>query len=243
MGTSTKIIGNGLIAKSLTGLDFKHPTLILASGVSDSQETRPEVFKREADLVAQMILHNPDFHVLYFSTCSVNSQIQTPYISHKSAIEKWVLSNAVNCHIFRLPQVVGRVHNRTLVSYLVNTILNKRVFKLQTNSTRNLLDVRDVGRVASIAVQRNIGVGVPQTIASSTQIPVIDIVNETARLLNQPARIEMVETGYREVIDTTFLHGLLPTDDPLFDPLHWRRLLQHYVPLIAEDFANMGMKP
>lgn len=235
------ILGAGLIAKSLSHVDFGRPTLVLASGVSNSLETRPEAFKREADLVEESITNHRNLHVVYCSTCSVDSGVQTPYIVHKLQMEEQVLSKAISCHVFRLPQVVGLVRNRTLVSYFVESILRNRVLKVQTRATRNLLDVHDFARVASLAVHRNAGAGVAQNIASSMQVPVIDIVDHITQLLGRPARIERVDAGYRQVIDTEFLQRLLPADDPLFDPEYWRRVLQHYVPLIAADFANAEM--
>jgi nucleoside-diphosphate-sugar epimerase len=232
------IIGTGMIGKSLTDVDFGRPTLVLAAGVSDSQETRPEAFEREVSLVEHAIASHPDMHVLYCSTCSVDSGIQTPYTSHKLAMEKRVQSKAVSSHVFRLPQVVGRVHNRTLVSYFVESILQDRVLSVQTRATRNLLDVRDFARVASLVVCSNIGEDMPLNIAASTQVPVQEIVVEIAKVLDRTHRIECVDAGYSQAVNTEFLKRLLPAEDHLFDPAHWRSVVQHYVPLIASDLAG-----
>lgn len=231
------IIGNGMIAKSLAAADFGRPTLILASGVSDSQETRTEAFAREVAVVDNAITNYPGMHVLYCSTCSVESGIETPYTKHKLAMEARVLSKSASCHLFRLPQVVGLVHNRTLVSYFVESILQDRVLKVQTRSMRNLLDVCDFSRVAVLIVRSSMGVGVPQNIAASTQVSVLDILMEIANLMGRSAKIERVDAGYSQSINTQFLHTLLPDTDPLFDPDYWRHVLQRYVPLIAADFA------
>ncbi|MBA3056443.1 MAG: hypothetical protein KJ614_07300 [Gammaproteobacteria bacterium] len=230
-----QIIGSGLIARTLNGVDFGRPTLVLASGVSDSQETRAEAFCREADLVEQAITRHPGLHAVYCSTCSIDSGVVTPYTTHKLNMERLVTGAAASCHVFRLPQVVGLVHNRTLVSHFVDSILLDRVLKVQTRATRNLLDVRDFARVAALMVRSDAGAGGPQIIASATQVPVTDIVAEIARLLDRPARTEMQVEGYSQVIATDFLRGQLPADDPLFDPGHWRVILQHYVPLMARE--------
>jgi nucleoside-diphosphate-sugar epimerase len=230
------IIGNGMIAKSLTEADFGRPTLVLAAGVSDSQETRIEAFVREMALIDSAIANYPELHVLYFSTCSVESGIETPYIKHKLAMEEQVLKNSASSHIFRLPQVVGLVHNRTLVSYFVESILQDRVLRVQTRSMRNLLDVHDFARVAALIVRSNMGVGVPQNIAASTQVSVLDILMEIGNLLGRSAQIDPVDVGYSQSINTEFLHALLPKSDPLFDPGHWRHVLKKYVPVIAAGF-------
>jgi nucleoside-diphosphate-sugar epimerase len=233
-----KVIGNGMIGKSLAGVSFGRPTLILASGVSDSQETRPEAFEREVSLVKHAMASHPTLHVLYCSTCSVDSGIHTPYTKHKLAMEKLVLSQAASSHIFRLPQVVGRVHNRTLVSYIVESILKGRVLPVQTLATRNLLDVRDFARVASLMVSGNMGEGMPHNIASSTQVPVQDIVMEIANVLNCRTRIEFVNAGYSQSIEIEFLKNLLPALDPLFDRVYWRTVVQYYAPLLAADMSK-----
>jgi hypothetical protein len=233
-----KVIGNGMISKCLVGVNFGQPTLILASGVSDSQETRPEAFEREFSVVKHAMDSHPSLHVIYCSTCSVDSGIQTPYIKHKLAMEDLVLSRANTSHIFRLPQVVGRVHNRTLISYIVESILKDRLLRVQTQATRNLLDVRDFARVASLMVRGNIGVCTPQNIASSTQIPVNDIVVEIAKVLNAPTRIEFVDAGYSQLINIAHLNDFLPALDPLFDTDYWRSVVQYYAPLIAADIAD-----
>lgn len=235
MSQSNRIIGRGLIARALAGVDFNRPTLVLASGVSDSQETRPEAFRREAELVEQSIARHPGLHAVYCSTCSIDSGIATPYTQHKRQMEQLVMGAAASCHVFRLPQVVGLVHNRTLVSHFVDSILQDRVLKVQTRATRNLLDVRDFARVAALMVRHDAGTGAPQNIASATQVAVVDIVAEIARLLDRTARTEMQDAGYSQEIDTQFLHALLPPEDPLFDPDHWRVVLQHYVPLMARE--------
>lgn len=237
---SMVVVGGGLIAKSLADVDFGRPTLVLASGVSDSQEIRVEAFKREAKLVFDAIIDNPNLHIIYCSTCSVESGLQTPYIMHKLSIEKLIMAMAKSCHIFRLPQVVGMVSNKTLISYFVDSILQHRVLKIQTSATRNLLDVRDFVRVASIAVPLNAGVGVPQNIASTVRVPVIDIVNEIALLLGQVAKVESVDGGYSQSIDTTYIQQLLPADDALFSPDYWRIVLRRYVPLLAAHSIRNG---
>jgi nucleoside-diphosphate-sugar epimerase len=231
------IIGTGLIAKSLMGIDFGRPTLVLASGVSDSQEIRDEAFQREADLVEQTIARHARMHAVYCSTCSIDSGVVTPYTTHKMNMEQLVMKAAVSCHVFRLPQVVGLVHNRTLVSHFVDSILQDQILKIQIRATRNLLDVRDFARVAALLVRRNAGAGEPQNIASCAQVPVIEIVAEIARLLHRPVRTELQDSGYSQLIDTSFLRGQLQADDPLFDRGHWRVVLQHYVPLMAREVS------
>lgn len=234
------IIGNGLIAKSLANLNFGKPTLIFASGVSNSLETKIDEFQRESNLLIDTLQKYHDSHIIYCSTCSIDSHIKTPYTIHKLAMEDIILSKSNSCHIFRLPQVVGLVHNNTLISYFIKSILHGHELKVQVHATRNLLDVRDFARVASIAVLNNSGINKPVNISSSTQVKVGDILDEISRLLGRKAHFEKLDLGYSQIIDTSFLYQLLPPNDVLFDPAYWQRVLQHYVKLIAEDIEYLG---
>lgn len=238
MSSFNKIIGSGLIARSLMDADFGRPTLVLASGVANSQETRAEEFHREVHLVEQAIAEHPNLHVLYCSTCSIESGIRTPYTTHKLDMERRVMSAAAACHIFRLPQIVGMVHNHTLISHFVKCMLQGEEIRVQTRATRNLVDVRDFARVAALLVQRNAGAGVPQNIASSKETSVTAIVAEIAMLLERSANIVLVDGGYSQTIDISFLRSQLLPKDPLLDPNHWKRILQNYVPQIADNILH-----
>jgi len=76
--------------------------------------------------------------------------------------------------------------------------------------------------------------------SSSFQVPVIEIALEIARLLRKPVRLERIDAGYIQSINTAFQRDLLPSDYPLFDRDYWRGVLQHYVPLIAAEFESAG---
>jgi nucleoside-diphosphate-sugar epimerase len=231
------VIGDGLIANAVRNVDFGRPVLALASGVSNSQEVRPEAFCRELELVKDAISRNPDLHVLYFSTCSVVG-VSTPYTLHKLRMERLVESTANSYHVFRLPQVVGLVKNRTLVSYFVDSILRGRLIQVQTNATRSILDVRDFTRVAGLLVRRSVGTGSPVNIAPFVRVPVADIVREIAQLVGRPARTEFVDGGYSQTIDVNFLRRQLSSDDRLFDRDYWRMVLDYYVPLMVASMSD-----
>jgi nucleoside-diphosphate-sugar epimerase len=231
--TNSIIVGNGVVARALADVVFDRPTLVLASGVSNSLESRPEAFQREAKLIEQSIARYSEFHVVYFSTCSIDGGVVTPYITHKLNMERLVMRASASCQIFRLPQLVGLVHNSTLISYFVNKILRGQVLTVQIRAMRNLLDVRDFARVVSLIMSHRMAECVPINIASATEVSVINIVSEIIRLLNRPAQIEFVEAGCSQKIDIRFLCEMLSPEDQLFAPDYWRKTLQHYVPLMA----------
>lgn len=232
------IIGSGLIAKSFIDVAFEVNTLVFASGVSNSQETRATEFQREADLFDHVINRNPGFHVLYCSTCSIDSVTTSPYIAHKLSMEQRVRRMAESFHIFRLPQLVGLVKNKTLVSYFVDAILHDRVLIVQSKAARNLLDVTDFARIAKLIVNQRVGINTVQNIASANNVQVLDIVEEIARLLGRIAQTSIDCSGYSQDVDIGFLRRILPADDVLLKADYWREVLHHYVPRFVQSESS-----
>lgn len=234
------IIGTGLIAKSLTGVSFNQNTLVLASGVSNSQEVRQSEFQREAELIQREMANHPGFHVIYCSTCSIDSGASTPYIVHKQAMEQKVRASAASFHVFRLPQVVGLVQNSTLVSFFVDAILHGRVLNVQAQATRNLLDVSDFARITKVLVDQGLGVNSTLNMASGCSVPVVQIVEEIASLLQRQPQIVVSPSGYSQDIDIDFLKSVLGAQDAIFAPDYWRQVLRHYVPMYARNHVSFA---
>jgi hypothetical protein len=138
------IIGSGLIATSLAKIDFGREVLILASGVSDSTETRAQEFRREAEIIDSALSQFPSRHVIYCSSCSVACAPVSPYIAHKEAMERRIMSVAKAYDIFRLPQVVGVVRNKTLVSHFASTLPRDIAPMHSVSSLDILLEIGDL---------------------------------------------------------------------------------------------------
>lgn len=233
------IVGNGLIAKSFKKIDFSKSCLVLASGVSNSLVAADADFHREIELVCREITNNPDSIVLYFSTCSAYQREQNDYVKHKLRMESLVASKASSFHIFRLPQVVGRVKNRTLVSFFVNSILNENHLTIQKNAKRTLIDVDDVARIVKKIVDNEIGINTVQNLASSVSVSALNIACEISEILGCPLKYSPSDSGEEYTIDLRLLKDILGEDDLIFSDNYWRHVLQKYVPLIVEDFSRM----
>lgn len=228
------IIGSGLIAKSFTNLVFNEKTLVLASGVANSQETRTSEFERERALIHKEITCHPGFRIIYCSTCSIDSGITSPYISHKLNMEETVRELATSFYIWRLPQMVGPVKNFTLVSFFVRAILNDQVLNVQAGATRNLLDVSDFARIVSVLANRHSGINTVQNVASASSVSVLEIVNEISRLLERIPKIVLSPAGYSHDINIDFLRKILPANDPIIEPDYWKQVLRRNVPMYAQ---------
>lgn len=234
-GLSAKVIGNGLIAKSFSDVGFIKRTLILASGVSNSKELRDSEFAREIRLVQREIEDSPGSTVVYFSTCSLVNDLASPYAEHKKRMENLVADKASEFHIFRLPQVVGVVHNLTLVSYFTKCIVEGKVINIQCGAKRNLLDVRDVARITKELVDGAIGVNSVQNIASAQSVSVIDIVNEISMILGCDAKLAYSDSGHDQRVNVDFLIRAIGNSDPVFLKCYWRKVLRKYVPLLFKS--------
>ncbi|QBA22837.1 NAD(P)-dependent oxidoreductase [Chryseobacterium indologenes] len=140
------IIGNGLIANSLKGIDSEN-YVFFASGVSNSLETRNTEFEREFILLKKTLESNSEGKLIYFSTLSIKDQSKqnTQYVLHKLTMEEYIKTNSKNYMILRIGNVVGKGGNpNTLFNFLKTQIISSRSFALHTQARRLLLDIDDI---------------------------------------------------------------------------------------------------
>jgi len=232
------VIGSGMLARSFATTAFARNCLVLASGVSNSNEQEISEFKREADIVAAAIHAHPSSRVIYFSTCSILQQGQTPYIRHKLDMEALVAAAASSFHIYRLPQVVGVTRNLTLVSYLVESLLQRRCVTVQGRARRNLVDVDDVSRLIRYLVDYDIGRNSIQNLAAAYSTHVGDVLGAIAELLDIDPIFDVADTGQGYDISTDFVRKHFGSDDALMKPDYWQSVLRKHVPAIAAQFRS-----
>jgi len=224
-----RIIGSGLIGKSMVNLKTDAGCLIIGAGVSNSGETRASEFLREKELVESLLYKYRALRVVYFSTCSVNQSIKTPYVNHKIAMESMISSLAEEWCIYRLPQVVGLVNNTTLISYLVRAILDKSVLTLHVKARRRLIDIDDVVRVCELLLNSDKGINTVQNIAPSYSVSVVEIVEHIALILSTRPRYELLDSGESYDIDLQDIMGFIGREDTIFARSYWSEVLDKYV--------------
>ncbi len=138
------IIGNGLIARSFIDFKNQEDKVIFASGVSNSLEENLLEYKREENLLLNIIKNNKNKKIIYFSTTSIFN-IKSIYTNHKIKIEDIIKTNAEKYCIYRLPQIIGKGGNKTnLINFLVKSIRDTRNIFIYPESLRSLLDVEDL---------------------------------------------------------------------------------------------------
>ncbi len=152
------IVGRGLIANAFEKVQMSDDVLVFASGVSNSKETNPLQFEREANLLKRVIQENPKSKLVYFSTASVlDPQLNTePYASHKLRCEELIRMHCPRHLILRVTNVVGKSGNpNTVFKFFVDNIRSETSFELWRNACRNLVDIEDVVRITRALLATN----------------------------------------------------------------------------------------
>lgn len=222
------IIGNGLIARKFKEVDLPDDFLIFASGVSSSLEVMRAEFEREERLLQKCIESHPEKHILYFSTCSIQSSQETAYTKHKQKMEFLVGNNSARYSIFRVPQLVGEVSNNTLISTIFKAILTNNSLVVHQFAERNLLDIDDLVRIVSIAIGDKVGFNKTKNIASRVNVKVPVLVTEISQLLNIPVKMKLEPRGYIESIDFDYIKYLFGERDILSQENYWSTVINKY---------------
>lgn len=233
-----KVIGNGLVAKSLKDTEFSKDILIFASGVSNSKEYRSEEFAREKTLFKRVAYDHPGSSIVYFSSTSVSLGGGSRYLAHKLEMEEVVKREAKNFFIFRLPQVVGPVDNLTLVSFLTKRCLEGDSIDLYGSAVRNLLGVDELAKIVNILVEKEVGLNSAQIVASGSNVSVVDVALEVKSILSSPSELNVLPGGDDQTVSIDLLRQYLDEEEPIFQPDYWKNVLNKFVPLISEKVAR-----
>jgi hypothetical protein len=197
------IIGNGLLARAFAPVYAQSDAVTLfASGVSNSQETRPEAFAREAGMLEEALAGSHG-QFAYFSSCGVASagDAPSPYMAHKRRMEQRVLA-APGGIVFRLPQVVGSTDNpHTLTNYLHRHIMAGTPFVVWKRAERNLIDVEHVVAVVREILARPVVVDGPVAVAATESLSAEALVHAFEAVLGKRAVYETVDAGSPLPID------------------------------------------
>jgi len=106
------IVGNGILASSFKRSEYNwDDVIIMASGVSNSNETDKEAYERERQLIKAYQHTNKT--LVYFSTTSIYeaAKQQTMYIQYKKEIEEYISTVFSKSLIIRLPIVLSDNNN------------------------------------------------------------------------------------------------------------------------------------
>lgn len=164
-----------MIAESFKTYNFKS-VCVFASGVADSTENDILKYKKEYDLLKQVLIKNKNNIIVYFSTLSVLRHDYTNYVKHKLFMESYIENNSTNFLILRLPNVVGNTKNKKqLLPFMYNSLLNNDIIQVKNGTYRDLIDVDDLPKIVNFLINEKINGKLNITL--DNKIKVIDIVN------------------------------------------------------------------
>jgi nucleoside-diphosphate-sugar epimerase len=196
------VVGNGMLAKAFIKYQTMDNIVILASGVSNSRETKQSEFDREELLIKTIAKKNLDNTIIYFSTCSIEDKtlLDSYYVLHKKRMES-IIKKHNKYYIFRLPQVVGNTNSPTLINFLFTQISLQARIDVYKNATRNIISIDDVYFIVNYLVENNIYMNEITNIATPFNSSVIDIVSKIEELLNIKADYNEINSGEKQIVN------------------------------------------
>ncbi len=226
------VIGNGMLAKAFMAVNvIDNDLVVFCSGVSNSNETSEVQFAREKALLLDTTKTFPIRKIVYFSSCAAGS-VESPYYRHKQAMQDLIQAGAQRHLIVRLPQVVGKTKNKTLVNFIAGSVKNLTPITVFADARRNLIDVDDVVRLTlHLAGLDNMAINV----TNSSMVAVEEIVRMISDILGM-APIILAGPPDAEAPDYEGgpLKELIGPDDPIYSEGYNQTVLAKYVPLLCE---------
>ena len=219
-----------MMAKAFSAFVSDSGTVIFASGVSDSLESRDDSFERERTLLQRIREENPEKLVVYFGTCSVvdPDRRDTPYVQHKLEMESLLQNSDGPWMILRLPLAIGPMHrSRTLAQFLYEQISNEQPFEVWAHATRYPIDVADTFRIASYFIgqrsmwNRRINVAL-------RAYSILDFVRSMENIVGKTARYELIPKGKHYELSCPEVKAVGSRLNLDFSELYLDRVLQKY---------------
>jgi nucleoside-diphosphate-sugar epimerase len=246
-----RILGNGLIARSLRQIAHLHEDVIaFAAGVPDSATASQDAFERECDMLYDALddARRHQLRLIYFSgggaiygrwaVPAIESsplEPKTAYGRHQLLCEAIVASAGIGYLIARLPNVVGEDANPAqLIPALVRQVIQGRV-EVQAHATRDLIDVLDLAPVIAALLDRAAERDTVN-VASGRSVPVPLLVDEIARILGARPAVITRPSGEAQQFSAAYLTAILGYDP--FEGRDFRVILARHVPGLAERAAN-----
>jgi len=193
------VIGNGLLAKAFMKYKNSEDIVIFASGVSNSSELNKEAFKREIELLENILLSHHNELLVYFSSCDViyADEIGKPYYYHKLEMEEIIKKRCKKYFIFRLPQLIGKSSNKnSLINYFINSILEDKKIVVWKNAYKNLIDVKDVKNMVEFLIQ-NEESNKTINLINKHYYSVLEIIRILESSVSKKAHIELIDKGFK----------------------------------------------
>lgn len=225
------VVGNGMIANTFKSYRDDNDVIIFASGVSNSKDTNAENYRREFELLKEIISQHPLKTLVYFSTCSVEDKdlASSPYVIHKKAIEDFIRENAESFYLFRVSNLAGVSNNPyTLLNYFIFNILREQPLNVWQNAYRNIIGVEDMYSIANYFLQLKESSNKTINIANTENYSVPYILKQIESHLNKKGVYNTIEKGDDYVIDTSSIKPIIQKLHIEFNDDYLPSLLKKY---------------
>lgn len=202
------IVGKGLIAAQFQESDFSFENcIILASGVSDSSESRECQFQREITLVKQHCENK--LPVVYFSTISIydQSKHQSAYVQHKKNMEELIKTHASRYLILRLPNLIGTGGNpKNFVNFISRKIKSREEITCHTYARRYFLDASLLPHIVNdfLLLKESITVD----ICPRKSYLVKDVIKVMSNILGIGVCIVEIDEGHSYNVDSSHFYNV-----------------------------------
>lgn len=224
------IVGGGMLANAFAKYVSDEDRIIFASGVSNSSEENHLCFEREKNLLLETIQKYPLATLIYFGTCSVDDTelAHSAYVEHKIAMEFLIQKKSKRYFIFRLSQVVGKSKSPTLINFLVEKIKRGEEFSVWGKSSRNIIDIDDVFKIADHLIEHNLYVNEITNIAAPSSLSIFAIVAIIEELANKKGFFHVAERGGSYTIDINKIKPYFNQCGVSFDSVYARLSIKKY---------------
>jgi nucleoside-diphosphate-sugar epimerase len=195
------IVGSGLISNEfLKYEEYFYDCIIFASGVSSSTELNDESFQREFTLIKKCLLENKNLKLIYFSSILTDT-INNSYYIHKKNIEEFIIENASQFIIYRIPQVIGFIGNENnIINFFKKSISSGSLVKIKDKTYRSILDVTDLVNIVKES-KNNIHNRIIY-LSGIQKISVLDLYLLMSDILNKPINFELIKSNNNENWDS-----------------------------------------
>lgn len=224
------VYGRGMLANCIRAIDGISGAFF-ASGVSDSVGASQDDYNREILGVSEFIKINKDLKIYYFSSFVALSE-NSRYAEHKRTVEDIISKNAKKYLIVRLPQVVGITKNKTLVSFMISSVLKNLKIRVYKNAKRRLLSIEDFGRILkllSLSDLDNMQINVGPDLSLSAE----DILLKICSILETNPNYELIGSGDAQYADVSYIKKILGDSDNIFQDNYQEDVLSVYVPQLS----------
>lgn len=223
------LIGNGLISSAFKKYINDDNIIIIAAGISNSNENNDLEFERELNMINNYI--NEDKLIVYFSTCSLyDKSLNSKYVKHKILIEELISKNCEKYLIFRLPIVIGYSKNKnTIYNYIKNCISIGDSINIYSRATRYLIDIDDISFILCKMIDSNKYLNRTINVNFDNKMYVSEIVEIIEKSLNKYSYKNIIEDGCDYSIDNIeFLEFLQEINYTLPDDYN-SKIIQKYL--------------